>query len=402
MNESVGYDSKKIIVKSIGGQIFSVDVDVFTTLLDFTVVCNDRLAVDAVNNGYISLSDLKSLFRRADVPYPLVFVDLAYAKSIVDKYKSSIFKVVSRDSVSVASRGQVDIRDISLIIKDIVRKQDALTRLNRGSMCEIPRILLKSEFRGMSLANKANYLRGMVGYDIDTVCDIKGKQVAFDYLSDRLAAKNVFISVYGRSASPQYVRDDGGFSGIAVSNKHYPFLFVRTCDDGMSTESWGRRMFTAVLLLFCLALRKNGPVTVDGIAADNANDELYVLVEEFMVPSEYLKNTSVESLERVMDLANKFKISPTAMVMRLARLGIITLRDKEQYLSDLKCDYDRRSRNRFYRPNVARELSYYNNPHCIAIVSDAVKAKKIDIGRARGLLCYRKGSFGDLTSLSGW
>jgi len=67
--------------------------------------------------------DFISLTRLAEVPYPLFFHDLSDVRKVILEYEKIVYFGVSKEQMSIASRGEIKLADIALVLKDITRKQ---------------------------------------------------------------------------------------------------------------------------------------------------------------------------------------------------------------------------------------------------------------------------------------
>lgn len=389
-------------VTSYGKLLFTVELGTFNALFKNTQLHNDDKVQAARQNLCIPISQLKALCIKADFPYPLLLVDPKYAREISDDYEKRIYAGTDRKTVSIACRDEVNLADISLILRDVVHKQEVFNKIHKWNDCDIAGVLCRKEYSSLSMEEKVHALKDLVNYDTNVVMAKKNKREAFDYLVEALSNHHVYVSLYGRLSSPQSL-PRSNFSGIAVNNKKCPFLFVKTNSDNQGADLWGRRIFTTVLLLLCLALKRNGPVAIGGFQNNSIDDDLYIMAEEFLMPQALLSDVIISSIGELIDMSNKYKVSPSAMVMRLARMNKISADDKGAMLDALEKDFNQsRGFKGSKSPERQRyELSYYSNRHYIRIISEAVLAGSINRGVAESVVCGRKGKT-EASSLDGW
>ena len=242
---------------------------------------------------------------------------------------------MSKTNLSIFSRGDIVLADISLILKDLTRKQGMLRKSIKDN-CELPGVYLKSK---LSNKEKADALRELIGYDISEIVG-KNKEKSFDYMRGLLEQKNIFVSLYMHNFSPQIIDKKLHFSGICIKDNKCPFIFIRAGDEDSSVEPWGRRLFTLALMLSCMTNGKFGAVTLDSRSRDLITDSQYQIAEEFLMPSEQFEFSKIHTLKDVKELATNYSVSPSAMTMRLFRLKIIEEYDKDTYLTILTEEFN--------------------------------------------------------------
>ena len=395
-------DGSLINVTSYGRPLFTIETDTFNMLFKNTQLYNSEEILAVRQHLCVPIGQLKKLCTKADFPYPLLLVNSEYARKVADDYEKRIYSGIDRATVSIACRDEINLADISLILRDIVHKQEVFNKIHKWNNCDIPGALCRKECSSLEVEEKVHFLKKLINYDTDIVLARKNKKEAFDYLSEMLANHHVYVSLYGRLSSPQSL-PKSNFSGIAVNNKKCPFLFVKTNSDNYGADLWGRRIFTTVLLLFCLALKRNGPVAINGHQGDSIDDDLYSMTEEFLMPRVFLSDMTISDIDELMSVSNRYKVSSSAMVMRLARMGRISVDDKRAMLDDLEKDFNRSKSFNGSKSSERqqRELSYYSNRHYIKVVSEAVLAGSIDRRVAESVVCGKKGKIG-ASSLDGW
>ena len=385
-----------------GAQLFTVKLDTFNILFKNTQLHNNDKIQEVRQNLRISISELKELCVRANFPYPLLLVDSTYAREISCNYEKRVYAGTDRATVSIACRDEVNLADISLILRDIAHKQEVFNKIHKWDDCDVAGALCRKEYNLLSMEEKIHALKELINYDTSVVITKSNKREAFDYLSEVLSNHHIYVSLYGRLSSPQ-ILPKSNFSGIAVNNKKCPFLFVKTNSDNQGTDLWGRRIFTTVLLLLCLALKRNGPVAIGGFQDNSIDDDLYVMAEEFLMPRTLLFDVAISDIDELKDISNMYKVSPSAMAMRLARMNKISTDDKSAILDALEKDFDKtKGFNRSkYPERQRRELSYYSNQHYIRVISEAVLTGGIAREVAESVVCGRKGKI-EASSLDGW
>lgn len=379
--------NKKIIITNKKEQLFMLDKEVFSLLFDNTIVRRQKSFLEALNSKSIKFDDFISLCRKAEVPYPLFFLEEKYVRRIIADYKKKVFFGVSKKQLSISSRGDFALADISLVLKDITRKQNYIKKY----ISEANDISCRYKKNDLDIIQKANLLRAFIGYDLNTIIKLN-KEQTFAHLDARLASKNVFISLYAHDYTPQYIRKDLQFCGIAINDKKCPFLFIKAGDYDSKIELWGRRLFTAALLLSCLAHGDCRPVTMDGRCRDLIPESHYHFAEEFLMPQSMFEEESCSSIDDMNKLSTKYSVSPSAVVMRLFRLGKISDSIKNEYFDYLEKRWQKRISDKGGRRTIAeKEIVKYNNRAIVKLIFQNYALQTISKQDVRNLLCYKKG-----------
>lgn len=370
--------------------LFLIPGEVFELVFLHTIARNDRRYAEAIQKERISIVNLKKLCNKAQVPYPLLLATPNRVKKVINYYEKAVFSDVNiNNKVSISARGSIDLADISLVLRDIHRKREYL-RKKINSDNKIRGILKNISH---STERQVEYLRTVIDFKLVKYRKYKRKEEAFQYLVDCLADKNIFVTLYVHQQCPQTIDKQLDFSGIAISDKKAPFLFVKTPGDSRGMELWGRRTFTVVLLLICLAKGKNGPISMKGFAKQLIDNDLYIVAEEFLLPEKEFVSNTVDGYYDIKQLANLYKVSPSAVVMRAFRFNMIDEIDKQSYLSSLVQEFYKAKDGKGYRDRstLERKIIKYNNPKVTRIIVEDFMSKRINENRAQNLLCYRKG-----------
>lgn len=376
--------------------LFNLDKAVFELLFDHTIVRRKTKYLTAIDAKSINFEDFIKLSQTGEVPYPLFFLEITEVKKIIAAYEKAIYFGVSKNQMSIASRGEIKLADISLVLKDITRKQNFLKKYIDHNNT-IPGTFKRNK---KTVEQHAANMRELLGYNLDAV-EVINKEKSFDLFSSGLAKHNVFISLYAHNFTPQTINKDLQFSGIAVYDRKCPFLFIKAGDNNSKIELWGRRLFTAALLLSCLCSSDCGPLTMDGKSGDLVNDKHYIFAEEFLMPSALLSKEGVASLQDIKDISDKYSVSTSAIVMRLYRLGTLSKEVKDSYLVNLNAEWDKiTSDSRGGRQLApAKAINRYNNPTVVKIIVEKYHLGIINEASAKNLLCYKKGETFSLEGL---
>ncbi len=71
-------------------------------------------------------------------------------------------------------------------------------------------------------------------------------EIRFDLLIDRLEANQILVARSAPTYMPQKLRPEAKFSGITISDKKVPYIFLARESD--TEEPYGRQVFTLTLL----------------------------------------------------------------------------------------------------------------------------------------------------------
>ncbi|WP_344151703.1 hypothetical protein [Nocardioides koreensis] len=347
-----------IEVRLDAGSSVEVERSVFTALFDASVVASRAPYLHALERSRIKFDDLVKLARIADIPYSLVFAPLEAVERQLQKKSDTLLAGVSKDAFSLNSRSEVRLRDVELIVKDLLRKQELLKKLDDT--------LVKNAVVGClrgsrdSVAGDAARLRDVLGFTLTDVKAAKKKSAALDLLIGRFEAKQLLVSQSQQDFMPQRLPRHAKFSGLCVRDKKVPFIFLTGGDAGANPEPAGRKLFTLVLLAVLVAQGKFAPVTYDDHTAEQIVDREYELAGEVLMPRLEVRELSASTLDGVVAGADVFKVTPSAFVMRALRLGLISREKAEEHLEVLAAEFAKRPKRPARRPRPENALRKYN------------------------------------------
>ncbi len=390
---------KYITVNNNSSLLFCLDKEVFFLLFNHTIARRNKKFDAALENDVIKIDDFLSLCRGAEVPYPLFFLDKSRVKPIILEYEKKVYFGVSKNQISIATRGDIELADIALVIKDITRKQGYLRKIITDQTT-LPGKLKKSK---ASTADKVVQVSDALRFSHKDIEKLS-KEKTYDHISDLLSELNIFVSLYTDHYTPQRIAKSLKFSGIAINDKKCPFLFIKAGDSDSAIEPWGRRIFTMALLLSALCHGDYGPVTLEGKSRDltELSDKHYLFAEEFLMPKITFEKEKIDSRTDVDRLSVKYSVSPSAIVMRAFRLGVIDDEEvKEGYLDDLQKEWNKVIAKRGGGNPIGFEkaINRYNNPAVVTMILGTYRQQGLTPEAARNLLCYKKGEKVSLAAL---
>ncbi len=311
------------------GQAIPIDKAVFTTLLDNSVAGTYRAYEKTLAKGSISFTELVELAGHGDIPYPLFFAPLPLVKSQVEAKIRKLLAGLSRDTFQVGSREKVELRDVEMIVKDLIRKQELLKRHDRT--------LPKNEVVGLlSRVGKtpdadASKLMTTIGLNQEAMRGCRNKQQAQDLLIERLESSLVLVSRSVQHHMPQRLHGVR-FSGLTIRDNKVPFIFLAGGDHGDQQEPVGRTTFTLALMAVLVARKIFKPVTWDAQSAETNLGREYDIAGAMLMPTARMQELRPLSLDNMKSAAEEFKVTPSAVTVRAMRLGQI---DKETALAHM-------------------------------------------------------------------
>ncbi|MBQ2638969.1 hypothetical protein IJF91_02815 [Candidatus Saccharibacteria bacterium] len=288
----------------------------------------------AKQSGEIKFSKLVELSRKGHIPYALFFAPEKLVSSNIKRDEDIIYSGIDRGGMYMAGRGNVDIKDIKLIVKDIRKRQMIMNKYHKN----VPINAIININTSGGIEEVANRIVEALHINMEEVRAKADKTKAYECLVNQIEAANILVSKKQNGAMPQRVDSEVRFSGIALKDKHFPSIFLYSKDEDAVSDPVGRRIFTLILLLSCMAYKKYMPVSYDTDLRDIIESKEYIVAEEILVPRRCVEGISVRSIDDINNLAKDFKVTPSMMLMRLKRLGIIDKKDADAYFEELHED----------------------------------------------------------------
>lgn len=350
-----------------------IDRTVFMALLENSVASTYVAYDKALAAGSIAFTDLVDLARKGDIPYALFFAPLPLVQNQISAKTDKLLAGLTKDTFSVNSRDIVNMRDIELIVKDLLRKQEMLKKHDPT--------LTKNQIIGLlgkpdsSVKADAEKLMRALGLTHDAIRSMKSKDAALAYVVSRLEANQVLVSQSSHTVMPQQLKVK--FSGMAVKDSKVPYIFLAGGDPGDSQEPVGRRIFTLTLLAVLVAHKIFAPVTYDGSSAGQDVGREYDTVGEILMPAAQVRGQSLASLDDVKAVADEFKVTASAMAVRAMRLKLIGSDVTKSYLDQLAREYERRNKSPMRTPLVINAVRKYNGREFSVRMLDALDSRKL-------------------------
>ncbi|NQX03842.1 hypothetical protein HQQ82_03410 [Rathayibacter sp. VKM Ac-2856] len=351
----------------------------------------------ALEQGEIKYQELVALSRKAEIPHPLFFAPLSFVKAQVESKTKKLLQGVAPDTFTVNSRTTVRLRDVELIIKDLLRKQSLAKRYDS--------LLIRNEIVGLlrrpgsTPRDDADKLIAALELDLDTIRRARTKEVALEMLIEQIEAKQVLVARSVRGFMPQ-ILDGLHFSGMTVRDSKIPYIFLTGGDHGDFQEQPGRQIFTLMLMTVLVARGVFAPVTYDANSTALNVGREYDIVGEVLMPASGVQDTKFEDIDAVKAAADVFKVTPSAMVVRGMRLGKLSAEAASTHLSHLEDEFRSRPkpgpRN---QPKAVNAIRKYNGRALTTRMLRAVEEQGLAEREFCRIVCLNRISPAELSEL---
>lgn len=320
----------------VNGAAVPIDEAVFKTLLDNSVAGTYKNYERATESGSIKIADLLYLSQKGDIPFPLFFAPLPTVQAQVDAKTQKLLAGVSKDTFSIGSRAKVELRDVELIVKDLIRKQELL-RKHDDSLTRNKIVGLLSK-PGPSPDADATRLMSAIGLSHEGIRACRNKENALELMIERLEANQILVSRSVQHYMPQRL-SHVSFSGMTIRDNKVPFIFLAGGDHGDQQEPVGRTIFTLALMTVLVARRIFAPMTWDGGSADTEPGVEYDIAGAMLMPCDRMSDINPSSLDDMKRASDEFKVTASAATVRAMRLGLISEDIARSHLDELRDEF---------------------------------------------------------------
>lgn len=381
----------------INGERVSIDRAVFVELLENSVVNGRAPYHHALERNEIHYAALVDLARKAEVPHPLFFAPFTLVAAQVASKTEKLLQGVAPDTFTVNTRTTIKLRDVELIIKDLLRKQSFAKEHDPS--------LVKNKIVGLlrrpsaTVREDADKLITALDLDLDAFRRARTKEIALEMLIECLEVNQVLVSRSVRGFMPQ-ILDGVHFSGMTVRDPKVPYIFLTGGDHGDFQEPPGRQIFTLVLMAVLVARGIFAPVTYD--ANSNAPDagREYDIVGEILMPASDLQNIAVDGLDAVKAAADSFKVTPSAMAVRAMRLGKLSVATTLEHLGELETEFRARPKpGPRSQPKSVNAIRKYTGRALTTRMLHAVEERRLSEREFCRVVCLNRLSPADLGEL---
>lgn len=339
-----------------------IERGVFEALFEASVVCDRAEVRNALRDGAISYRALVKLARAAEIPHPLFFAPQAVVdEQLRLKTAKLMVGFNQKTEFSMNSRNEVRLAQVELIVKDLLRKQAYMRTDKTLAKNSIVGLLRKP---GASVAADAARLMGALKLAPTELRETRNKTAALNLLIEKLEAQHVLVAQSAKGYMPQRLPKTAKFSGMTVKDSKVPYIFLASGDEGEKMEPAGRRVFTLTLLAVLVARGTFAPVTYSGHTKDETAPREYELTAEILMPAADFRRSDLSTLDAVRTVADVFKVTPSAVVMRGRRLGLIGREEASAYLDELRVAYENADDHPWNQPLAVNALRKYNGVEC--------------------------------------
>lgn len=371
-----------------------IDKRVFLSLLDLSPIKDYTDYIKAVESNEITISDLKILAQRADVPYPLFFAPKEKVDAQLKDTRKNLFeKLPTKSEMQLALRGEASVADIEIIVKDIGRKQEFLKRRVLPASGDNPYIgsISKLIKRGLSKKDIAEQVRSYFGINLAEMRKLS-KDDVLSYICKKAEEKEIFISMSSYNYMPQNLDSNLGLSGLCVRDKKVPYIFVNTRDGDDKPkilETSGRQILTVISMLVCIGINKFLLSTKTGKSSNTDYKRIYSIASEILIPTSELNVIKINSLSDLTSWSRVLKVTPSMLLICLVNAGKISRKLANSYLENLR-DAIKEVKPKRRQALPINGYKKYNGERFSKEIISAYKNNKITEGETKNLL-FRKG-----------
>lgn len=370
----------------LNGSSTPIDEKVFAALLDNSVASTYADYDKAIESSSIDFADLVRLARKGEIPYVLFFAPLPMVEAQVRMKTDKLLSGLTKDTFSVNSRDRVDLKDVELIVKDLLRKQELLKK-NDATLVR-NRIVGLLGKNGKTVEDDAAKLMEALGLSHGSIPATRNKTDALELLIAHLEANQVLVSRSVNNFMPQRITGVK-FSGMTIKDAKVPYIFLSGGDHGDYQEPAGRMVFTLALMAVLVARKIFAPVAYDGASAGSDVGREYDIVGAMLMPKRTLQGTAFDSLESVKASADALKVTPSAMTVRAMRLGMLAPATAASYLQELRLEYAQRPKTQARQPKAVNAVRKYNGREFSRRMVDVLDAGRISPREFCRAVCLR-------------
>lgn len=320
----------------VNGATVPIEKAVFTTLLDNSVAGTYVDYENALRSGSIKLRRLMFLCERGEMPLPLFFAPLGLVEAQVATKTQKLLAGISKHTFSIGSRAKVELRDVELIVKDLIRKQQLL-RKHDSTLAKNGIVGIISRAAPTPEAD-AEKLMAALGLSHGEMSGCRNKGDALELLIERLEANQVLVARSVQHYMPQRL-SHVKFSGMTIRDSKVPFIFLAGGDHGDQQEPVGRTIFTLALMAVLIGRKVFAPMTWNGGTAETELGREYDIAGAMLMPAARLRSIKPTSLDDMTSASDEFKVTASAVVVRAMRLGLIGPDVAGTYLDELRSEF---------------------------------------------------------------
>jgi len=282
----------------------------------------------AFNSGAVELQDLKDESGKILIPWQMFFLTTVNLNKQIEHTDEQRRHKVSAKLVA-KRRGTGDVTS-KRIIDRLIRQQNFLT-----STGTIPKNTFCNSLGRIPTQRAVESLITHFEISREYLWKYQGKARALEYLIGKVERQNINVSrgVLSNKLLPtwQVVPSDvyRNTSGFAIKDDCIPFVFLPSEVNPDEVES--RQIYTLVYLLAVIGLGKydyylESNFKAKMLSATGVSARIHAITTEFLmstIETDKLRGKKITAAKRD-ELANKFKVSPSALIITLRRRGVIS------------------------------------------------------------------------------
>lgn len=373
---------------TLNGEKVYIESDIFESLFRNSIVSNRVDVRNALAGKLLPFKTFLSLTYDADIPYPLFFASKDVVNEQIKLKTDKLMAGFTKATFSMHSRNLVQLSDVELIVKDLLRKQELFKKYDSNlTSNSVVGILRKS--RG-TVTEDVRRLMDALNITWNDLRMAKSREVALEYLIGRLEAKQIMVARGVRSYMPQEIPSHAKFSGMTIKDNKVPFIFLANGNENDNLEPTGRRLFTLVLLTVLTARGTFAPVTYNGHTTDSASPREYELTAEILMPAREFNQFKLDDIEALKNAAERFKVTPSAVAMRAWRLNRMDRSSFERCMDILANEYNNRGKVYNRSPNPINSLRRYNGTEFSRRMLEFLDEKRISHSEFRRIVFLNK------------
>lgn len=338
----------------------------------------------AMEDGVITLPLLQEHARGAHIPWTLFFAPYDHIAAQVQRKTDLLLEGTSKNTFSMNSRHEVRLADVELIVKDLLRRQEQLKRLDPTlKVNAVVGCLGNPRRTKRTVEQDANILRDRLGFTLGDLRARRKKDDAFQYLISTFEKRQLYVSRNQPGYMLQTVPHEVKFSGLTVKDNKIPYLFLSSGDEG-DFEPAGRKIFTMILLAVLIGYKHFSPVTFEDKTGDGETKREYDVAGEVLMPAVELQQLAVPDLDSAREHADRYKVTPSAFVVRAWKLKLITQDEADGWLATLREEYaNRAKRSGGGGATKLNAVMRYSGPDYFRRMVGQLREGRIDVGEFR-------------------
>lgn len=319
-----------------------VERAVYEALFENSVVRERAEVLRGLDRSRIRFADLRDLARKAEIPYCLFFAPKEFVDAQLKRKADVLVAGIGKNTFSMGSRTRVRISDVELIVKDLIRKQQLLKKLDVSLTDNAIVGGLKRSRR--TVQQDADWFRAAFSFPENGLRGARTKESAFELLVALFEAQQVLVAQSQAGYMPQTIPSGVRFSGLSIRDSKIPFIFLSSGERD-DEEPAGRRILTLVLMGVLVARARFSAVGYDSATAEPIANREYELAEEVLMPAVEFRQLSMSDLDMIKDHADAYRLTPSAVLMRAVRLGLVSQEAASGHFQQLRHEYATREKS---------------------------------------------------------